>query len=64
MDQESCRHPACLCEVAGQQEYCSEECAREHQAASGDLDLDICNCGHAECEVGDDVDGATGDVAD
>lgn len=61
MDPETCSHPACLCEVEGQQDYCSDECAKAHRAGT-DEDLE-CNCGHAECEM-EDVEGAIGDVAD
>jgi hypothetical protein len=42
----NCGHEGCKCQVADDQEFCSDHC-REH-VASGPTG-EPCGCGHAEC---------------
>lgn len=41
-----CGHEGCTCQVAGSEEYCSDDC-RQHGAHAEEMG---CQCGHPECE--------------
>lgn len=40
-----CAHPACNCQVAAGQKYCSTKC----ESSRGMMEL-TCQCGHPDCE--------------
>lgn len=44
-----CQHEGCLCQVEGDQDYCSDYC-REHSMGP-DHGMHECECGHTTCAV-------------
>jgi hypothetical protein len=45
--EDKCQLPRCTCAVPTGQQYCSDECRREH--TDPDEQSEECPCGHAEC---------------
>lgn len=44
--EKKCAHPACNCQVTGDDKYCSQYC----KDAGGTMEIS-CNCGHTGCAV-------------
>jgi hypothetical protein len=45
-----CAHPACVCQVEPEEEYCSDYCKGNVEKPGGDEDAP-CQCGHSDCIV-------------
>lgn len=46
MNVQTCQHPACSCQLSGENEFCSERC----QEASKDVATNsTCDCQHDQC---------------